>query len=108
LEAAARAQNAAVAAVQNSTIVEPYDSMLRGVSAYGPDTHPAFHEEVIEKLIQMAQSPSAYHRLFVVRHRLTPEAMVIMMQNDANPEVRAAVERVVAYNAAQSEVADNG
>ena len=71
---------------------------------YGPAPHPAFHEEVVGILLEMADSSDAAVRLAAVRNTLMPLSRIIMMQSDSSEEVR----RAVALRMAWEEAKDGG
>jgi len=63
--------------------------------------HPAFEDSAVRALLHMAESDDPSARMHAVWDQRTPEARIIMMQGDSNPEVRAAVVERMAYDTAQ-------
>jgi hypothetical protein len=66
----------------------PY--LIYELEKYGPAPHPAFHNEIVDLLLRMAESDTPEERLAAVYHALTPHARVIMMQGDENKDIRTA------------------
>lgn len=71
------------------------------LAEYGPTPHPAFHEEVVGILLEMADSPDGAIRLAAVRNTLMPLSRIIMMQSDSSEEVRRAVALRMAWEEAK-------
>ena len=55
------------------------------------DPHPSVLPYVQYLLTKLAGNGDRDARLMAVAHRLLPEAMVVMMQNDSDQEIRAMV-----------------
>lgn len=66
--------------------------------AYGAHPHPALEGDLVELLLQLADSSSETERLAAVCHRATPLAKVVMMQQDASAEVADIARRIVQHS----------
>ena len=69
--------------------------------AYGTHPHPALEGDLVDLLLQMADSDSETERLAAVCHRVTPLAKVVMMQQDASAEVADIARRIVQHSDAE-------
>ena len=86
--------NLAAAASHTDSLQEIYDK----VGYWASHMHPAYTDDIVEDLIKLSSSGDPGHRLMAAQHRLTPEACLIMMQNDSDSKVRESVEKVLRYN----------
>jgi len=75
--------------------------VVRDEYAYTP--HPAFAEDVVDKTIQCAESSHPLDRLFAARCAETPMSAIYMMRGDRDADVRAAVERRIAWESDSDE-----
>ena len=75
---------------------------LISLMAYGTHPHPALEGDLVELLLQMADSASETERLAAVCHRATPLAKVVMMQQDASAEVADIARRIVQHSDAEA------
>jgi hypothetical protein len=82
----------------NTTTSDPLDEIYDKVGYWASHMHPAYTDDIVEDLIKLSSSGDPLHRLMVAQHRLTPEACLIMMQNDSDSKVRESVEKVLRYN----------
>jgi hypothetical protein len=62
------------------------------------DLHPAFEDVVVEELLAKADSENPEIRLSAVLDRRLPLAKVVMMQSDADPEIRKLVEKILKWD----------
>jgi len=77
---------------------DPLDEVYDKVGYWASHMHPAYTDDIVEDLIKLSSSGDPRHRLMAAQHRLTPEARLIMMQNDSDSKVRESVEKVLRYN----------
>jgi len=87
----------------NTTISDPLQDIYDKVCYWASHMHPAYTGDIVEDLIKLSSSGDPLHRLMVAQHRLTPEACLIMMQNDSDSKVRESVEKVLRYNEDQQD-----
>lgn len=78
----------------------PTAGLIR-LMTYGTHPHPALEGDLVDLLLQMADSSSETERLAAVCHRATPLAKVVMMQQDASAEVADIARRIVQHSDAE-------
>ena len=83
---------------QKQMMVQEGDAVQRRLNQYGVDPHPALHSEIVEMLLKYADSPNPYIRRVIVKHRMMPEAKVIMMAGDEDRGVREIAAKIMQYN----------
>lgn len=83
---------------QKQMMVQEGDAVQRRLNQYGVDPHPALHSEIVEMLLKYADSLNPYIRRVAVKHRMMPEAKVIMMAGDEDREVREIAAKIMQYN----------
>lgn len=83
---------------QGQMMVQEGDTVQRRLNQYGVDPHPALHSEIVEMLLKYADSLNPYIRRVAVKHRMMPEAKVIMMAGDEDRGVREIAAKIMQYN----------
>ena len=91
--------NAAQSTTQPTTL--PTARLIR-LMAYGTYPHPVLEGDLVELLLQMADSDSETERLAAVCHRATPLAKVVMMQQDVSAQVADIARRIVQHSDAEA------
>lgn len=85
-------------AFQEQEKVREGDRAQQRLNQYGVDPHPALHFEIVELLLEYAESSNPYIRRAAVKHRMMPEAKLIMMVGDEDRAVRETVAKIMQYN----------
>lgn len=74
----------------------PDEAMWR-LTMLGLDPHPSLNKYIEYLLVGLASSKQTNARYMAVAHKLLPEAKLVTMQNDPDPEIRAMVKARLEY-----------